>query len=117
MMEERRQLVARLRQIMEEAIPVNSNTQKRFTPPRAPEPLDPSGATVSFRRAAVLREIRHLAALYDWQYVVDRALVAADAPALKYLDSERLELLLNRLQRLEDCLRTRCDSPEAPHAS
>lgn len=107
--QERRELVGKLRSIIEAAFQAPPPIQTFEQQARA-------AASFPFRLHTARRQIRRLAQRYGWDDEVDRALEAAGAPALKYLDPDRLEALLSRLRALEDCLHTPCDPPDAPPA-
>lgn len=115
-MPERRLLVAKLRQIMGEAVPL---APVRDHAPLSGAELDANhrkAAVFPIRRANALREISWLSRRYGWEDEIDRALALAGVPAVKYLDADALEALLAKLHALVDCLQTPCDLPDAPPA-
>ena len=115
-MPERRQLVARLRQIMEEAVPL---APVRDHAPLTGAEMDArrrNAAIFPIRRANSLREISRLSRWYGWEGEIDQALARAGVLALKYLDADDLEALLGRLHVLVDALHAGCDLADAPPA-
>jgi len=107
-MQEQRQLVSRLRAILQDAVPRN-HWETRLSDPAPAMP-------VHLRRARARYEIQDLAARYGWQREVERDLFRLGAPSLKYLSQEQLDQVLVRLRGLEDCLQNTCDPPDGPPA-
>lgn len=107
--QERRELVGRLRSIIESAFQ---------TPPpeRSFEQQARAAASFPFRWNMALREVRRIAKRHGWEDEIDQALAAAGVPALKFMEPGQLERLLERLRLLEDVLYTPCDPPDAPPA-
>lgn len=107
--QERRELVGRLRVIIQAAFTAAPPHQTFEQQARA-------AATFPFRWHTALRQVRRIVKRYGWEDEIERALDESGAPALKYLDPHRLEMLLERLRALEDCIQTPCDPPDAPPA-
>lgn len=115
-----RDKVARLRQLLSEAVPVDQGkTQSQAEAWRMFQGFDSLACPSApmNRRAKTIREINRIAAWYGWGSEIQRALDAADAESLAALDDQLLEGLRLRLQNLEDCVQAGMGPPDAPPAS
>jgi hypothetical protein len=106
-----RDTVARLRQLMSEAVP---QTQAFVV-------LPPSGAGITEHteleqspRARSLRRILRIVEFNHWPQVLEAALDEAEVGSLASLDDEQVERLLTRLTQLEDCAILCADTQFAP---
>lgn len=122
-MEQRRELVGKLRAIMREAVP-------REAPPKAPRGriraeneawqrfdaerrLQAPGNPKQTHRAGLIREINRIALRYGWTEPITRALDAAGADALSHLDDPAIEQLAGQMRHLVDCAMAGCDPADA----
>jgi len=110
--------VARLRQLMSEALPRETEPPDRkhrrdwlyFESNAAPLVLAQSP------RARAQREIERIARTYGWQGEIERALDRAEAVTIDALDEIEISALRDRMRSLEECVQEGLDAPEAPPA-
>lgn len=114
--------VARLRQLMSEAVPRNSKqseqeaeTNRQFRLYEFNAGLPPL-VIEQTPRARSERDIERIAAWYGWNNEILRALDAARAESLQALSDSEVEELRDRMRRLEECVREGLDCPDAPPA-
>lgn len=103
-MEERQQLVGKLRGILRGAMP------------RKPCPAVVSEIDGGEQLPQIRRRIRLLAARYGWEQEIERALLDSGMAGLKHMDRAHLESLLLKLRQLENAVQNACDPPEGPPA-
>lgn len=111
--------VARLRQLMSEAIPVH-HEQRTAADERirvvmhydycSADPLDQTP------RARAVRAIKRIGAWYGLSTEIGRALDAARASTLQELGDDEIDTLLEQMQQLEQCIQHGLGSPYAPAA-
>ncbi len=106
--------VARLRQLMSEAIPQNVGPVLAF-------PSNCAGITETTQleqspRARKIRRVLRLVETYQWPQVLELALDQAGAPMLSALPDDALDSLHEHLVALEDCMQVCGDSPYSPPA-
>lgn len=106
-----RDTVARLRQLMSEAVP---QTQAFVVFP-------PSGAGITEHteleqspRARSLRRILRIVEFNRWPQVLEAALDEAEVGSLSSLNDEQVERLLSTLTQFEDCASLCADTQFAP---
>ena len=111
--------VARLRQLMREAIPVEAPR------PTAADTAAQAFAYYAYNTAAPLeqnprarteRNINRIASWYGLVPEITRALDAAQVCTMQDLDDDALEVLAARMQQLEQCMQDGLDSPDSPVA-
>lgn len=113
--------VARLRQLMSEAIP------RQSAPTRPEQSAAQAFAHFDFNvgplptldtspRAKQEREIARIAHWYGWGNEISRALDRADVASIPGLSDDQAAGLLARLQQLETCAQEGLDCPDAPPA-
>lgn len=96
--------VARLRQLLQEAVPEKpASTAELFSLDQTP-------------RARLEREVTRIATLYGWQAEVVHFLDRHEALGLIALSIEQLELLQQRMRKLEECLLEGFDHPDCAPA-
>jgi hypothetical protein len=112
--------VARLRQLMSEAVP-------KDPPPTAEVQALKLFQLHEFNSAPALildqsprsraeREIERIASWYGWTAEIARALDRRAAPCIAALADDDVDRLLDRMKTLEDCVREGLDCPDAPPA-
>lgn len=109
-----RDKVARLRQLMSEAVP-------QVNKPLLVFPSNCSGVTETTQleqtpRSRRMRRILRIAEINQWPQVLEIALDNAQASTLAELGDEDLEALLEQMLHLEDCMQVCADSPLSPPA-
>lgn len=112
--------VTRLRQIMSEALPrpreepaeVQARSAFAYYEVNAPQPL----VLEQTHQARAIREVTRIATWYAWWGEVERALDAAGCGSLQSLAEEDLDRLVARMRKLEDCVQSGGDAPDAPPA-
>lgn len=112
--------VARLRQLMSEAVPKRSDitaeveAQRRFQLHEFNNA--PQLVIEQTPRARLEREITRIATWYGWNAEVARALDAQAVSSVSGLDEAAAERLLHRMRQLEQCAQEGYDPPDAPPA-
>ena len=112
--------VARLRQLMREAVPRNApesleqQAHHAFAVYSLNVPSPP--AVVQTHRARMERDIARIAAWYGWSGEIVRALDAAHAHSVTALSDDQVEQLASRLRQLESCAQNGLDAPDTPPA-
>ena len=121
-MRDQHEKVSRLRQIMREAVPVQTvpistpeaeawRAFQRYDYNTPPPPIDRTP------RGKAIREINRIAAWYCWQEEVHRWLANTAADSLGELDDVQLQALRDHMKQLENCANDGLGSPFAPAAS
>jgi len=113
--------VARLRQLMSEAVPrkpepsaLEAQVFRQF---RLYEVNCPTPVLVSQSpRARAEREIERIANWYGWSGEVLRALDSCGAHCIEEIGDDAIDALLERMQRLERCVQEGLDPPDSPPA-
>ena len=106
--------VARLRQLMSEAVPQTVGPILVF-------PANCAGITECTQleqspRARKIRRVLRLVETYQWPQVLELALDQAEVPMLAALPDEALDSLHEHLIALEECMQVCGDSPYSPPA-
>jgi hypothetical protein len=107
--------VARLRQLMSEAVPKNDETPSEMNARRQFLLYEFNAAPLVVEqspRARVEREISRIASWYGWTCEVIRALDAARVATVQGLCEDRLQQL-ERMRQLEQCAQEGLDPPDA----
>lgn len=113
--------VARLRQLMSEAVP------RSGVPPTAEDNIkrqfrlyefnaDPAPCIEQTPRARNERDIHRITRWYGWNDVVLRSLDRARVTSLQGLNDDDLAELHARMKRLEECVQQGLDAPDSPPA-
>jgi hypothetical protein len=113
-----RDKVARLRQLMSEAVPSQPIAESLEAAAARAFQLHefnarPALVVEQTPRARRERDIERIAIWYGWTSEVVRALDAAGTSSLSALSDDELESLQERMRRLEDCAREGLDCPDA----
>ena len=113
--------VARLRQLMSEAVPIQpatgANEEAAAKAFRLYEfNTAPTLVVEQTPRARTERNVERIAAWYGWAGEIARALDAVGACTVSELSDEALARLDARMRQLEDCVKEGLDCPDAPPA-
>src|SRR5687768_1375281 len=111
--------VTRLRQLLSESIPQESGPGAKETAAKQAYQLfelntAPPIVVIQTPRARNEREIERIATWYGWSGEIVRALDKARALTMAGLSDDDIEELLERMKRLEECVREGLDCPDAP---
>lgn len=109
-----REKVARLRQLMSEAVPQLNKPLLVFPPSCAG--INETTELEQTPRSRSIRRILRIVETNQWPQVLEMALDQAEAPTLAHLKDDEVEGLLNQLLQLEDCVHVCGDSPYSPPA-
>lgn len=112
--------VSRLRQIIAEAVPIETpkgadeaDSWRRFQAFAANDPLP---AFDDSERARQLRAINRIATSYGWISEIQRMLDTLGASSLSSLDDDQVALVHERFSTLEICAQEGFDPPDCPVA-
>ena len=113
--------VARLRQLMAEAVPAKSReacTEEQALHLFHLHEFNTGTAELiaTSPRAKALREIDRISNWYGWRNEIVRCLDRNDVSSTTQLSDSAVEALLERMKTLEDCVREGLDCPDAPPA-
>lgn len=116
--------VSQLRQLIADALP--AQPLKPATPASMEEDAwqafqafaanDPLPAHDDSPRGKAARKINRIALRYGWSSEIQRFLDHFDRSSISALEDAEVEMLLERMVKLEDCLRDGCDPPDMPAA-
>lgn len=112
--------VARLRQLMSEAVPKSTESPVELAALRQFQLHEfncgPALVVEQTPRARIEREITRIANWYGWSAEVVRALDAAATASLQGLSEVQVQHLLERMRQLEQCAQDGLDPPDAAPA-
>lgn len=112
--------VARLRQLMSEAVPRKSESTAEAAATRRFQLYEfntgPTLVVDQSPRARQERDIQRIASWYGWGGEVVRALDGAGACTVQGLDDAQLLALHERMRQLEQCAQEGLDPPDMPPA-